>query len=180
MSEANDKRRAFGLQDAKLPDYPLVTKIWASPAPKRPKKEAAQPTQPETPEIAETEATVPAVVETTTPSQQEPEVLSAPPINKTESVNFVLGDYRFEFGRAIQKLNITQQSTMRFGQVAAYPSSFQSFNVDIVNDNGRYVCQDWNMTCTFDSTPSNVIVSIFLADLAMDIRFQFDSIGNQP
>jgi tetratricopeptide (TPR) repeat protein len=170
MSEANDRRRAYGFQNTQLPDYPLVTKVWATPATKKPEQPPKNPTGPEPP------VTGGSALPPETPPKPPVDTGGTSPTSATATddlIGFDFSEFKFQFARSKNRLNITHVPTMQMAQVTANPAKFQSLDVDVILENGEYVCREWGFTCSFEDMGTVVSATLFFETLGVGLRFCF-------
>jgi hypothetical protein len=98
-----------------------------------------------------------------------------PPIpEQPERVEFGIGDLRFEFASAIGRLNITHRETMDVATIRADSRCLASTDVEIVEDGGVYVCEEWGCSCDFSRQDDTGEVRLDLGPLGLAISFRLE------
>ena len=173
-SEAEDKKRSYGLYGRDIPEFPLVSNFWV-------KKEAAAPASREN---AATEAAkAPVTIEA--PGEEIPNGKGAvtgpagatalprssePPKSKT---TFELGGLQFKYGRAQRRVNISHEPSMHTAKILGDVSTFESDDVEIRRHEDAYVCEAWDVECRFSGNDGLTKAELRFVALGITVSFEF-------
>lgn len=197
MDEAEQKRREYGISDAKLAEYPNVAAIWSTQprAVSAPhvnagisEKETVPADTSEKKVILKKRAeTLETPVQEKTPEkpherspEKTPEKLvktdSAPVEQPTvttsaDTITFDLEGFRIQYSLIKGRININEIESMHSASIITDRPAFRSQDVEIVRKGDLYTCEQWGMKCDF--TKYHKEGTVRLAFLKLDITMEF-------
>lgn len=154
MKEAGDKRREYGLQDARIPDLPAAQTLWARNRTKVSPTETLN-TPSEAPVATATER------DDSTPSQSDPISLTTCEVN----------GLRFEFSQQHGRVNITHVVSQETASIQWGKRRMHSGDVEITSSKGRFSCADWALECWFDDRKELPETIVHMESLGLKLVF---------
>jgi len=168
MREVQDKREEYDLGDKSIPDYPSVTTIWVNTQHKPSasvidRDEAGAPGN-------NVNGTTVDTVEAPKTSRYENENIG---MAVCQDVSFEIGQFRFDFSPVKGKINITHKESMDVASIRLDRGRMSSTDVEISNNDGLFICNEWNCECALSDLSGAGIVKFNLRELNMTLEFRF-------